>query len=41
MKEVLLRSAITIRAMEHTPEGEKGEPEWQQMTHHSQVLNNA
>lgn len=38
MKEVSLRSAITVRAMEH--KGEKGEPEWQQMTHHSQLLNN-
>lgn len=33
-------SAITITAMKHVPEGEKGETKWQQMSH-SQLLNNA
>ncbi len=34
-------SAITIGAMKRAPKGGKGEPEWQQMTSHSQLLNNA
>lgn len=39
--KVLVRSAITIEAMKHAPGGGKGETEWQQMTRHSQLLNNA
>lgn len=36
-----MRSAITIRALKRAPKGGKGETEWQQMTRHSQLLNNA
>lgn len=36
-----MRSAITIRALKRAPKGGKGETEWQQMTRHSRLLNNA
>lgn len=36
-----MESAIAVRAMKHVPKGGKGETEWQQMTRHSQLLNNA
>lgn len=41
VKEVSLGSAITIGAMKRAPKGGKGETEWQQMTRHSQLFNNA
>lgn len=40
-KKVLLGSAISSEAMKCAPGGGKGESEWQQMTRHSQLLNNA
>lgn len=40
VKKVLLGSAITIKVIQHAPEGEKGESKWQQMTCNSQLLNN-